>query len=345
MYSVAQNILVIHVAGLAQTTLALPALRSLRQHFPQSRISIVSSPVAADLLKLAGVADEILPIGRLKHAEILKPGVIYRSTRVWKELSHNEYDLALELRDSTESGIILKHANPHSRLSKSGTLNKSLGTVIERISRVLLHQPPKLIHAAHEYLKLLEPLGVRPVESEPRLITDRASDELIEKLLSKNGFQLGELLVGIHPGAGAGKQRWPLERFASIASRMIHNFNARIIVFAGPQERGMAKKLATILPAKRALPIESPKLTEFASAAARLSILVANLSGPAHLAAAVGTPVVAAAATAGPSSEDLISKYHEHIRGSHVSLISEEAVYEAACRLLKMNRADFLRAR
>jgi ADP-heptose:LPS heptosyltransferase len=301
--------------------------------------------VAADFLKLAGVADEILPIGRLKHVEILKPGVFYRSTRVWNELRRNEYDLAIEFTDNTESGIILKLANPRSRLNKSGPINRSLGILIERVSRVLLHQPPKLMHAAHEYLRLLEPLGVRPIESEPRLITDRASDEMIEKLLQKHGFQFGELLVGIHPGAGIGKQRWPLERFASIASRMIHNFNARIIVFAGPHERGMAKKLATMLPAKRALAIESPRLTEFASAAARLSLLVANLSGPAHIAAAVGTPVVAVAASAGPSPEDLISKYHEHIRGSHISLVSEEEVYEAACRLLKMNRADFLRAR
>jgi ADP-heptose:LPS heptosyltransferase len=340
-----QNILVVHVAGLAQTTLALPALRALRSHFPNSRISIVSSSGAADLLKLAAAADELLPIGRLKHAEILKPGVFYHSTKVWNELRSNEYDLAIEFKESTESGIILKLAHTHSRITKSGALNRGLGTLIESVSRFLLQRPPKLIHAAHEYLRILEPLGVRPVESEPRLVTDRASDESIENLLHKHGIQFGELLVGIHPGAGIGKQRWPLERFASIASRMIHNFNARIIVLAGPQERGMAKKLVTMLPAKRAVPIESPKLTEFSSAVARLSLLVANLSGPAHIAAAVGTPVVAAVATTGPSPVDLISKYHEHIRGAHISLISEEEVYEAACRLLKMNRADFLRSR
>ncbi len=345
MLSDYQHILVIHIAGLAQSTLALPALRSLRSHFNQSRITIVSSAIAADLLKMAGCADEVLPVGRLKHAEILNPSALYRSGKVWGELRNNNYDLAIEFKPNTESGIILQLANPRARLNKSGAFNKGLGGLIERVSRALMQRPPQMMHAAHGYLKMLEPLGVRPLESEPRLTTDRATDELIEKLLRKHGVESSELLVGIHPGSGAGKQPWPVERFASIGSRMIYNFNAHVIVFAGPRERGMAKKLTAMLPARRAIPLESPKLAEFISASARLSLLAANLSGPAHIAAAVGTPVVAASATAGPSPEDLLGKRHEQIRGSHVDLISEEDVYEAACRLLKMSRADFLSAR
>jgi ADP-heptose:LPS heptosyltransferase len=237
----------------------------------------------------------------------------------------------------------MRLANPRSRLNRP--MNKGLAVVIEKVAKVLLRQPPKLIHAAHHYLKLLEPLGVRPIESEPRLATDRASDESIDRLLRKHGVGMGELLVGIHPGSGIGRERWPRSRFASIASRMIHNFDARVIVLAGPAERGAAKKMVAELPAKRAIAIESPKLTDFVSAVARLSLLVANCSGPAHVAAATGTPVVAVSVTAGPSPHDLLGGHHEHIRGSHVDLISEEDVYNAACRLLKTSRAEFLRSR
>ncbi|MCI0336025.1 MAG: hypothetical protein L0226_00465 [Acidobacteria bacterium] len=343
-----QNILVIHIAGLAQTILALPALRSLREQLHQSRITVVSSAGAADLLRLAGCADEILPVVRLKRAEFLRPGTLYRSAKVLSELRKNNYDLAIEFKANTESGIILQLANPRARLNKPGTLNKGITVVLERVTQALLRQPPKLTHSAHEYLKMLEPLAVRPIESEPRLRTDRAADELIDKLLRKHDVGSGELLIGIHPGAGMGKQRWPLERFTSIASRMIHNFNARVLVFAGPAERGIAKKLAALLPPKRAIAMETPRLTDLASAVARLSLLVANHSGPAHIAAATGTPVVVASTisgTSGPSPDDLLGLYHEHIRGSHVELISEEAVYDAACRLLKMNRAEVLRSR
>jgi ADP-heptose:LPS heptosyltransferase len=343
MGSEAQNILVIHIAGLTQTTLALPALRSLRSHLPQSRITIVSSALAADLLKLAGAADEILPLARLRQADLLNPSTLYHSAKVIRGLQGNEYDLVIEFDANTESGLILRLVNARTRLSRPQSTG--IAVILERVTRALLKQPPKLIHAAHDYLKILEPLGVRPIESEPRLRTDHACDEAIERILRKHGVGMGELLIGIHPGVGAGSASWPRSRFASIASRMIHNFNARVLVFAGPAERGAARKMVAELPAKRAIAFESLKLTDFASAVARLSLLVANQSGPAHIAAATGTPVIAVSNRSGPSPQDLLGPRHEHIRGSHFDLISEESVYDAACRLLKMNRAEILRSR
>ncbi len=121
----------------------------------------------------------------------------------------------------------------HSRERLSGRKKGVEGT-IERLSQALSGSRSPLRHLAHEYLKKLEPLGVRPIEAEPRISTLRESDERIERLLSKHNIGLGELLIGVHPGAGYGRPRWPFERFISIASRMIHNFNARVLVFAAP---------------------------------------------------------------------------------------------------------------
>lgn len=340
-----QTLLVAHVAGLAQTTLALPALHSLRQHLPHTRITVVSSAAAADLLKLAGCADEVLSVGRLRHAEFLAPHKFYRSAQSLRALRHSPFELAVTLQAGAEADLVLQMARPYARLERASQSQRGLGALLDRVTKVLAAPPAALTHLAHEYLRKLEPLGVRPTEAAPRLITDRGADERLEKLLAKHSVQFGELLVGVHPGAGQAMRRWSLERFASIGARMIHNFNARVLVFAGPQERGLAKRLAKLLPAKRAIIFESPKLPEMVSAFARLSLLVANHSGPAHVAAALGVPVVAVSTFVKPSVTDLLSPRHEHLRGPHVDLISEEAVYEAACRLLKMNRAEFLRGR
>jgi len=351
-----QHVLVIHVAGLAETTLALPALRSLRAHRPQSRITVAASSAAADLIRLSGCADEVLTIGRLRHAEWLKPTSFYRSAKAINELRLANYDLAIEFNPGTEAGFVLNFAKPRQRLKLPTGSGKGLGAVIERVTQALSQESATPIHVAHQYLKKLEPLGVRPVEAEPRIITDRAADEQIEKLLRKHGIAFGELLVGIHPGAGQIRHRWPLERFVSIGARMVHNFNARLLVFAGPRERGLAKRIVAQLSergaAKRAIAIESPKLPELVSAFARLSLMIANHSGPAHLAAASGAPVVVIStlgSTFGNNSTssptDVLGSRCETLRASHPELISEEAVYEAACRLLKMNRAEFLRSR
>jgi ADP-heptose:LPS heptosyltransferase len=344
-FSEPQNILVINIAGLGLTTLSLPALHSLRTHFPQSRLTVVTSAVSADLLKLSGYIDETLDVGRFQGSEFLSPTVIYRTLKNWKEIRQNTYDLLIEFSESTETSLIAESVNAHRRLKGTDTLGKGIESLLRRIMGNLTRRPPPLTHIAHEYLKRIEALGVRPVDSEPRLLTDHSVDEQFEKLLRKFGWEFGELLVGIHPGAGSPRLKWPLERFASVASRMINNFGARVLLFAGPGEPGLAGKLAAILPAKRTIEIQSPKLSEFASAAARLSVLIANHSGPAHVAAALGTPVVVVTTSTKASPRDLLGAHHEHIRGSHISLISEEAVYESACRMLKRSRAEYLRGR
>lgn len=342
-----KHILVIHVAGLAKTILALPALRSLRAHLPQSRITVATSVVATDLIRLAGCADEVLAVGRFRHAELLNPIAFYRSTKTISELRHSNFDLAIEFGKNTEAGIVLSLAAPQKRLKQKKGSDKGLSGMLEQLSEAI-SKKAQTDHLAYHYLKMLEPLGVRPVEAEPRLKTDPAADEQLEKLLHKRAVEYGELLIGIHPGAGQIQHRWPIERFVSVGSRLIHNFNARILVFAGPQERGLAKKIVSQLPAQRAITIQSPKLPDLVSAFARLSLLVANHSGPAHVAAAAGAPVVAISTFvkhSSPMQMDVLSNRCEHIRASHVAMISEEAVYEAACRLLKTNRAESLRQR
>ncbi len=342
MPTASRHILVVHIAGLAQTTLALPALRSLRQHLPQSRITIVSSSTAADLLQLAACADEILPVARFRDAEFLNPRKFYRAAKSLRELRREHFDLAIEFKTGAESGLVLQFIHSRERLSGK---KKGIEAALDRLSKAIGHAGAAPRHVAHEYLRKLEPLGVRPIEAEPRIATLRESDERIERLLSKHNVGLGELLIGVHPGASHGRPRWPIDRFASIAARLINNFGARVLVFAGPSERGLAKRLTSMLPARRAIAIESPKITDFVSATARLSLFVGNHSGPAHVASAAGASVVAASTFVQSSPQDLLGPRVEHIRAPHVALISEEDFYEAACRLLKTNRAEFLRSR
>jgi ADP-heptose:LPS heptosyltransferase len=312
---------------------------------PQSRITVVSSPTAADLLWLSGCVDEVLPVVRFRGAEALNPRKLYHTTKSLGELRREYFDLSIEFETNAEAGIALQFAHPRQRLRGRSGSSSGIDAALERLTRAITKQPAALRHAAHEYLRKLEPLGVRPVEAEPRIATIHEADERVDKLLRKHKAAFGELLVGIHPGAGAGRPRWPVERFASIGARMIHNFDARVLVFAGPYERGLAKRLAGMLPAKRAIAIESPKIADFVSAAARLSLFIANHSGPAHIAAATGAPVVVISPFPQPTALDVLANRIEHVRASHVQMISEEDVYDAACRILKMSRAELLRSR
>lgn len=339
-----RNILILHVTGLAETILALPALRSLRSRLPNARITIVSSAGSAELLEQVEEVDEVLPMGRLRNAEALRPTLLLREGRSLGALRRGNFDAAIEFKQNTESGILLRLLKPSARREAAGSAGTvGVETVLERIRQRLIRRPPT--HAAQQYLKRLEAWDVRPIESEPRLKTSREADARIERLLDKHGVRSGELLIGIHPGAGTGQSRWPLERFASIGARLIHNFNARAVLIAGPNERGIAKRLASQLPPKKSIVMESPRIADWISIAARLSLFIGNAGGPAHLAAAAGAPVVAISTAVDFSPQDLLGPRIDQIRAPHIQLISEEAVYESACKLLQLNRAEALRAR
>jgi ADP-heptose:LPS heptosyltransferase len=340
MYREPQEVLVLHVAGLGRSTLALPALRSLRRHLPDSQITIVAGMAGAELFDGTGCANAVLGVGRLRRGT---PHALFHTRKSIEELRHNTYDVAIALSEAPENALILRLLRSHvrSRLERQGGGN-SITRALERIAGRLSGGQAPFSHAAHEYLRALEPLGVRPLEAEPRLNVERKSVEKLDKILSKHKVASGSLLIGVHPGSGRGKTRWPVERFASTASRLIHNYDAYVLVFGGPGERRDAKRLAAQLPLGRGIAVESPHVADFAGAVSRVSVFVANHSGPAHVAAAVGTPVVVASTLAGPSPEDLLSKHHAHIRRQRPEAIPEDEVYEAACRLLVLNRSEIL---
>ncbi|MBS1813137.1 MAG: glycosyltransferase family 9 protein [Acidobacteria bacterium] len=330
-----QRIFVSHVASISQTVLALPALRALRHSLPNSHITIASSYAAADIVQLSHCANLVVPVSR--SSEMTNPRASYRSLKSLSALRREHYDLTIELQRNAEGGFARWLAQ-----IGSGKRHKKL---LSQIREVLLRKSLQQKHTAQRYIEILAEIGAHPIDTEPRLYTDRAADERIEQRLEKSGMLSSGLLVGIHPGAGRNKDHWSAENFTTVAAKLIHTLDARVLIFAGPNERGLARVMAKQLPAKRALALESLSLPEMASAMARLSVFIGNQSGPAHLAAAVGTPVVAVSLRHISHTNDLLSRNHTLIRKETFEAITTDEVFEAACQLIKSNRAESLWAR
>jgi ADP-heptose:LPS heptosyltransferase len=128
----------------------------------------------------------------------------------------------------------------------------------------------------------------------------RAADEMLRKALSGGKIKgrrntaggAGDgPLVGIFPGAGHPSRRWPVERFAELAWMLERNDSVRSVLFAGPEERKLVREALPKFPPS-AVVLDRLTVPQLAAAAARLSVFVSNDTGPMHVAAAVGTPVV-----------------------------------------------------
>ena len=193
------------------------------------------------------------------------------------------------------------------------------------------------------YLDVLKPLGITNASRFPQLKTVPAADVAVDALLKKEKADSKTLLVGIFPGAGHPSRRWPIEHFAAVADHLIRNNRVRVVVFAGPEERPLVPQMKTLFPSSTIF-FDRLTIPQLVSAQARLTLLISNDTGPMHVAAAAGTPVVVIMDRPDPHSFVPLGNQHRLVYGHGVMKITVPEVYQAAVEVLARSRTDHLKS-
>jgi ADP-heptose:LPS heptosyltransferase len=333
-----RNILVIDFGQLGDVVMSLPALRAIRARFPYAQITVAVGKPGGELISLSGYANEILEVDRVSLRDGPKLISIGRILKLVARVRKLQFDFVIDLHSYYETNLLgYLSGAPHRLYSRRP--NRSLDFLGS-----FKPLPPKEIKTTHlvdRYLDLLKPLGIQNPARTPTLKTSAAGDFAVEALLKKAKAQTGELLVGIFPGAGHACRLWPLELFVQLADHLVRNDGVRIVVFAGPEEREM---VAQMRPLFRPETIFFDRLTisQLASAQARLTLFISNDTGPVHIAAAVGTPVVVILDRPDPHSFTPVGPYNRVICGHEITRIPVAEVYRNAHELLAINRTDKL---
>lgn len=352
----ADRIVLSHVTGIVEAVLVLPALEALRESFPRALIGVVTSKSAGPVYAKSRVSPKVWTVGNWREGELLNPRHLWGTIGAVKELREERIDLLVELIQDGPTGWLGACLPPPDwRLTASGLhrgkarpWERWVRRLLEPIGRDLQGAP---LHRTQEWLRQLEPLGVRPIVSAPRLMTDASVDQLIARRLEKKtgpGRSATQgLLIGLAAGNGPAGMGWRKEQAVSLARRLVHHYDARILLLNDPSRPGWTREVESEL--RRAVPGRSIRLParlsfdETLSFLAHLSLLVAPLGSIAHLAAAVCTPVVALTQDPRPGPHDLLSPHTVHVRPSRgEALVEEEQVYEGACQLLHLSRAELL---
>jgi lipopolysaccharide heptosyltransferase II len=162
--------------------------------------------------------------------------------------------------------------------------------------RVRIPWPPRSRHLFEEFAAIVAAAGAPPPGAAPRIAISAEARERAWRLLEARGARRGERFVAMSPGAAFGPaKRWPAERFADLGAR-VASHGAGVVLVGSAADRPVTEDVARRIAAAAALPIDLTGATDIAALAAVLSIAsvaVVNDSGPMHIAAAVGTPVVA----------------------------------------------------
>lgn len=280
------KILVRATNWVGDAVMSLPALRSLRQRFPQARISILARPWVADLYRREPFCDELLPY---------TPRTVAEKWAMARALRPHEFDTAILLQNAFEAAAIAYFAGIPERI---GYARDGRGFLLTRpISVPKAGEIPR--HESFYYLELMRRAGIlndMPVNELVRLEGAPAARAAGLDRFRKLG--LGETVIGVSPGAAYGTaKRWLPERFADSAIRIANELNAAIAIFGSKDERDLCQGVATSVSASIVKPARNfageTSLAEFIDLAAACRVYLTNDSGAMHIASALGVPTVA----------------------------------------------------
>ena len=250
--------------------LSLPALRDVRRAFPAARLEVLARPWVGGLYAAVSEVDAVVESrGTLADADAIR----------------GRHDLGLLLPNSFASAFTLWRAGVPQRW---GYATDARGPLLTRSCRVSASVGGQ--SQVYYYRAMLEGLGLQ-VSGPPdaSLACPEAWAERGRALLGGPGPW-----IGINPGAAYGTaKRWPPERFAAAAELVARRSGARVAIVGSAAERPLAEQIAAQLGASARVLCGETTLADLVGVLRELRLLLTNDSGPMHLAAALGTPLVA----------------------------------------------------
>ncbi|MFH1245574.1 MAG: glycosyltransferase family 9 protein [Candidatus Omnitrophota bacterium] len=202
-------------------------------------------------------------------------------------LRRKKFDLALILHPANRAHLIAFLAGIKKRIGFNRKLDFLLTDRIE-------HKKQEGTRHELEYtLDFVRFLGIEPREKELFMPVHLDSETYIEQFLLKEGVGKEEKVIAIHPAASCPSKVWPMERFVQVAARIADEFNARIVFVGGQGISAKTKETLKLMPRFHIDALGKTTVSQLASLLRRCCLFLSNDSGPVHIAAAFGVPVVA----------------------------------------------------
>jgi ADP-heptose:LPS heptosyltransferase len=273
-----ERIAVLRANALGDFMFALPALDALRAAYPDAEITLLGAPWHAKLLAdRPGPVDRVLVVPPLPG--IRAPGPGEPGDGPWPP-EGEAFDLAVQIHGGG------RHTNPFIAALGAGLtvgLRAEDAPGLDRWIRYVYYQPE-----VFRYLEVVGLVGARPVGYEPRLAV--TEPDLVEAKVVA-GDPTGTPRVVLHPGASDARRRWPPDRFAEVGDALAAAGGEVLVTGTVPERDLVDAVIGAMRRPARAL-VGELSLGGLAGLFAGCAVVVANDTGPLHLAAAVGTATV-----------------------------------------------------
>jgi len=272
------NVLVLRRRYLGDVVLLGSWLRCVRLHWPQARISVLVEPAFAGALTLNPDVDEtLLSPARLGDWPVFLRGLRRRRFTHVFNFDNTEGTAALTRWTGAGFRLGLHHGGFPLKLRGAYT------HVVNHSNAEHESQP-----ITEYYLCTLPAAGIPVASREVRLVPREADLADLRRFVGA----AGPVLL-VHPGSRSLWRLWPADRFAAVCDRAQEELGAQVVLVGGPSDSATVESIRRAARSHLLVLAEPLSLPRFAALARLATVFLGHDSGPMHIAAAVGTPVVA----------------------------------------------------
>ena len=295
------NVLVIKPASLGDVLMSTAFLAALRECLPQASITVLATTWARAALAANPHCDRVLDSGSVGFP---------------RRFGFSEYrNCVSRVREQGFTHCFVLDRSPlMALLPRLAGIpwRAGLNSAHRGIALHVKAPCPEDRHEVEIYLDVLRKAGIDVVEPQLHFQPQPADEAVAERLLVERGLADARHLVAIHPGGGTNpgeelaSKRWPKGNFGALAERLVQAHDATILLVGGPDDAAICKAIEQDSGVSLANVAGTLSFAQLGALIQRCHLFIGNDSSPMHLAAAVGTPVVA---LFGPTSPQRFGPY------------------------------------
>jgi heptosyltransferase-1 len=289
------NILIVKLSAIGDVIHTLPALNALRGHYPQATITWLVEEAAADLVVGHRALDRVLISRRKFWVQRLRGAgrweALKQAATFLKALRDTRYDMVIDFHALLKSGVMVGLARGNRKIGFDKGMQHQEHSYLflnERIPPVDME-----VHALTRGLMLLNAIGIPTPTVDYDVPVTNADKKAVRTFLNDQGITGIRPLVAINPVALWETKLWLDDRFAALADRLINDYRIDVVFTGGSSDRQVVDVIVGMMTAPAANLAGKTSLKQLAALYRQSALLVSTDTGPMHLAAAVGTPVVA----------------------------------------------------
>jgi lipopolysaccharide heptosyltransferase I len=273
------RILLIKPSSLGDIVHTFPVVSAIKTQWPGSHITWVVKRQWADLVERAEGIDRVWPVEMTVKSWI----------REGRALRAQRFDLAIDLQGLFRSGILARFSGAPTRI---GFANGREGSPWFYTQRVPVLSPD--IHAVDRYLSVAVALGAS-LPDNPRFEFRLLEEDMatVRDLCRRRGFSVDKPWIAMNIGARWPTKRWPLASFAAVVDQLHETHRDPVVMIGGADERAYTNKLRALTDRPFIDLSGDIPLGYLPALLSKATAMITNDSGPMHIAAALGVPVIA----------------------------------------------------